>query len=80
LYDVFSSEKAQSRDLVNNRKVLDNLTAESKYGRKIWGLFCLELWQQEFHDRHQSFQKLLDEGASEGRRLNTSSLEKESVA
>jgi asparagine synthase (glutamine-hydrolysing) len=80
VYDVFSSEKAQSRDLVNNRKVLDNLTAESKYGRKIWGLFCLELWQQEFHDRHQSFQKLLDEGSSEARRLNTSSLEKESVA
>jgi asparagine synthase (glutamine-hydrolysing) len=56
--DVFASRKALSRDLINNAKVLDGLTKESRYGRKIWGLLSLELWQQAFHDRGPSFRKL----------------------
>ncbi len=49
--DVFSTSRAQGRDLVDNRKVLQNLDREPRFGRKLWGLLCLELWQQEFHDR-----------------------------
>jgi asparagine synthase (glutamine-hydrolysing) len=56
--DVFASRKASSRDLINNAKVLDGLTKEARYGRKIWGLLSLELWQQAFHDRAPSFRKL----------------------
>jgi asparagine synthase (glutamine-hydrolysing) len=56
--DVFASRKALSRDLINNAKVLDGLTKETRYGRKIWGLMSLELWQQAFHDRGPSFRKL----------------------
>ncbi len=51
VYDVFSSQKALNRDLVDNRKVVQGLEKEWKFGRKTWGLLCLELWQQEFHDR-----------------------------
>jgi asparagine synthase (glutamine-hydrolysing) len=57
--DVFSTSKAQNRDLINNRKVLAALDHEPRYGRKIWGLLCLEIWQQEFHDRQMEYQKLL---------------------
>lgn len=56
---VFSSSKALGRDLVDNRKVLEKLTAESRFGRNVWGLFCLELWQQTFHDKHHEFKALL---------------------
>ncbi len=55
--DVFSSKRALERDLVNNREVLQSLDKEPRYGRKIWGLLSLELWQQEFHDREAEFKK-----------------------
>jgi asparagine synthase (glutamine-hydrolysing) len=59
VHDVFSSRQALSRDITANRKVLDGLAHESKFGRKVWGLLCLELWQQEFHDQENKFKQLL---------------------
>jgi asparagine synthase (glutamine-hydrolysing) len=56
--DVFSSTAATSRPLVNNRKVLEALDREPQFGRKIWGLLCLELWQQAFHDRELDFKRI----------------------
>jgi asparagine synthase (glutamine-hydrolysing) len=55
--DIFSSRKALSRELVNNKVVLDNLDKEPKFGRKIWALLSFELWQQEFHDKEYEFKK-----------------------
>ncbi len=57
--DVFSTSRAQSRELVDNRKVLTALDKEPRYGRKVWGLLCLELWQQEFHDKEKYYKELL---------------------
>jgi len=57
--DIFSTGKALHRDLVNNRKVIEQLDKEPRYGRKIWGLLCLEIWQQEFHDREAEFKSLM---------------------
>lgn len=53
VHDIFSSQKALQRDLVNNRKVLEELEKGEipKYSRKLWGLLSLELWQQEYHDK-----------------------------
>ena len=44
-----------SRELIDNRKVLQKVSKEPKFGRNIWGLLCLELWQQIFHDRESEF-------------------------
>jgi asparagine synthase (glutamine-hydrolysing) len=55
--DLFSSATALSRDLVDNRMVLKRIAHEPKFGRNIWGMMCLELWQQEFHDHASYFQK-----------------------
>lgn len=57
--DVFSSRAAINRDLVNNRLVLNKLGQESKFGRTIWGLLCLELWQQEFHDQGAMYKNMV---------------------
>jgi len=57
--DTFSSQAAQERPLVDNRKVLDGLASESAFGRKTWGLLSLELWQQTFHDRESEVKKLI---------------------
>jgi asparagine synthase (glutamine-hydrolysing) len=59
--DVFSSHSALNRELVNNRRVLDGLAQESKFGRKVWGLLCLELWQQEFHDKEMAYKQLVNQ-------------------
>jgi asparagine synthase (glutamine-hydrolysing) len=60
VYDIFSSQSALTRGIIDNRKVVSGLAREVKYGRKIWGLLCLELWQQEFHDKEHVFKQLLN--------------------
>ncbi|HKF80020.1 MAG TPA: asparagine synthase (glutamine-hydrolyzing) [Thermoleophilaceae bacterium] len=60
--DVFSSRESLGRELFDNRKVLEGLDSESRFGRKTWGLICLELWQRAFHDRGQHFKGLLEKG------------------
>ncbi|MCE5279256.1 MAG: asparagine synthase (glutamine-hydrolyzing) [Planctomycetaceae bacterium] len=57
--DVFSCRPALERGLVNNKNVLQNMDREPKFGRKTWGLLCLELWQQEFHDKQSQYKKLV---------------------
>jgi len=49
--DVLSSQAALGREVIDNRKVLAQLDGEPRFGRKLWGLLSLELWQRAFHDR-----------------------------
>lgn len=60
VYDIFSSQKASQRDFIHNQKILKSIQNEPKYGRKIWGFLCLELWQREFHDNATHYQGLLE--------------------
>ena len=60
--DILTSQAALGRELVNNRTVMEKIATESKFGRNIWGLLSLELWQQTFHDREHEYKKLLTEG------------------
>lgn len=55
--DTLSSDAARNRGLVDNGKVVAKLDQEPRFGRKVWGLLSLELWQQAFHDRAGSFRK-----------------------
>jgi asparagine synthase (glutamine-hydrolysing) len=57
--DIFSSGHALGRGLVDNRAVLSKLDQEPRFGRKLWGLLCLELWQRAFHDRAAHFKQLI---------------------
>jgi asparagine synthase (glutamine-hydrolysing) len=57
--DILSTRQARSRELIDNRKVLDGLEREQRFGRKLWGLLSLELWQRAFHDREHEFKQLL---------------------
>jgi asparagine synthase (glutamine-hydrolysing) len=61
--DILSSQRALDRPLVNNRAVLAGLGRELKFGRKIWGFLCLELWQRIFHDNAHKYKDLLTEEA-----------------
>ena len=59
--DILLSEPARHRMLVDNRQVAAGIATEHRYGRRIWGLLCLELWQRSFHDQSGRFRKLLQE-------------------
>jgi asparagine synthase (glutamine-hydrolysing) len=41
--------------------ITHGLSAEAKFGRKIWGLLSLELWHQEFHDREYEYKRMIRE-------------------
>ena len=55
--DTLSSDAARGRGLVSNDKVVQKLDQEPRFGRKVWGLLSLELWQQAFHDKARSYKK-----------------------
>ena len=59
--DTLSSDAARGREIVDNRKVVAGIDREPRFGRKVWGFLCLELWQREFHDRASSFRQRADE-------------------
>ena len=63
---ILSTPAALNRTLVDNKKVLENMENEPKYGRKLWGFVCLELWQQEFHDKHDYYKGLLKQEIGSG--------------
>lgn len=58
--DLLSSRAARERALIDNRAVA--IDGEPRFGRKIWGLVCLELWQRTFHDRAAEFATMAGEG------------------
>ena len=60
VHDVLGCSAARDRAFVDNAAVLDSLSEEPKFGRKGWGLLCLELWQQEFHDRAHEYRRLME--------------------
>ncbi len=55
VWDTFSSKRARERDYFNNGEILKSISNETPFGRKTWGLLCLELWYQEFHDKSHRF-------------------------
>jgi asparagine synthase (glutamine-hydrolysing) len=62
VWDTLSSKKALTREYIDNKRVLAQLESEPQFGRKLWGLLSLEIWQQQFHDREAEFKRLLECG------------------
>lgn len=51
--DIFRSEACRNRPYFNAEAIKQALDTETSFGRKIWGLLCLELWHQQFIDTPQ---------------------------
>jgi asparagine synthase (glutamine-hydrolysing) len=49
--DVFRVGQRRGRPFFNYEGILRSIGREAPFGRKLWGLLGLELWQQQFHDR-----------------------------
>jgi asparagine synthase (glutamine-hydrolysing) len=61
--DVFETGRRKGREHFNYESILAGIDQEAPFGRKTWGLLCLELWQQEFHDQSHRFREILQRGA-----------------
>ena len=66
--DILTTRTAGERDFVDNRVVVNNLETEPQFGRKIWGLLSLEIWQQEFHDKEAFYKNMLKRGDDQRQR------------
>ena len=49
---------------LNADAVLANFETAARFSRKVWGLLCLELWHQIFHDRAADYRRMLTEPAA----------------
>ncbi len=56
--DIFTSGAAKGRPYFNNAAILDSIKKESQFGRKVWGLLSLELWNQEFLDKQSHYREM----------------------
>ncbi len=58
--DTLSTTKARQRQFIDNKKVMEKMEGEGSFARNLWGFFCLELWQQIFHDRAREYRRKLE--------------------
>ena len=58
--DTLSTTKARQREYVDNAKVISKINGEGAFSRSLWGFFCLELWQQIFHDKANEYRERLN--------------------
>jgi asparagine synthase (glutamine-hydrolysing) len=59
--DTFATGAGRRDYLTSNFDVANLLEGERGFGRELWGLLSLELWQQSFHDRAGAWRRLGDE-------------------
>jgi len=52
ILDTLLSKNAKERNIVNSKYVEDLISSERPFGRGLWGILCLELWFQQFIDKH----------------------------
>lgn len=58
--DTLSTTHARQRQFIDNEKVKEKIDGEVSFARNLWGFFCLELWQQTFHDRAGEYRRKLE--------------------
>lgn len=52
-------DQGPQRELFNKELIKNSIQSESQFGRKIWGFLSLELWYQEFIDKHEDYKNLI---------------------
>jgi asparagine synthase (glutamine-hydrolysing) len=64
MLDTLGSGEARGRDyLAEGFDPRSTIEDEGRFSRKVWGLLSLELWQNEFHDRHDAWSGMAEAAA-----------------
>lgn len=56
--DTFEGQRRKHRPYLNTDVILSSFGKAARFSRKTWGLLCLELWHQRFHDRAAEFRAM----------------------
>ncbi|MBP9722244.1 MAG: asparagine synthase (glutamine-hydrolyzing) [Gammaproteobacteria bacterium] len=59
IIDTLSTTASKNRDFINYNFLLNNLSENTGFSRKLWGMLSLELWCQNFIDKHSDYKKLI---------------------
>ncbi len=59
--DVLTTSKAQGREYIDNQKALRLIEQEGTYGRNLWAILSLEMWQQQFHDKAHYYKNMINQ-------------------
>jgi asparagine synthase (glutamine-hydrolysing) len=59
--DTFASGSGRRDYLLDGFAIEDLLETETGFGRSLWGLLSLEIWQQQYHDRGASWRALREQ-------------------
>jgi asparagine synthase (glutamine-hydrolysing) len=60
ILEIFTSKKAKQRSYLTSSFDIEVLLSRGfAFDRSLWGLLCLELWQQEFHDKESYYKKII---------------------
>lgn len=52
-------DQGPQREFFNKELIKKSVQSESQFGRKIWGFLSLEIWYQEFIDKHDTYKNLI---------------------
>jgi asparagine synthase (glutamine-hydrolysing) len=55
--ELLSSPSPSAREFLDQRQVTKTLADETQFGRKVWGLLCLESFCRQFIDAHVPFEE-----------------------
>lgn len=58
IMDTFSTINAKNRDYINYNFLLNNLSLNKGFSRKLWGMLSLELWYQNYIDKQEYYRTL----------------------
>jgi asparagine synthase (glutamine-hydrolysing) len=73
--DFLTSDRARTRPyLQDGYDVRQLVDGEAQFSRNLWGLFSLELWQREFHDRAAAWRSFRTEAPRAAALAGTRSL------
>lgn len=60
VFDTLGNSRARTRPYLNsNAEFFNKLEVNNQFSRKLWAFFSLELWYQNFHDKHSNYKQLL---------------------
>lgn len=59
--DILRSGQNRQNNYIDYNTIIKNFDETGKFSRKVWGFLCYEVWQQQFHDKHQYYRSLLNE-------------------
>jgi len=65
VFDMLQAGQSRQNSYFDHKHVLEDFEKSPQFTRKQWGFLSYEVWQQQFHDKAASYQRLVKERQAE---------------